>query len=224
MHQYVNMITSEFEKFSNSENAVQMEKYMRNKFKYYGLKTLIRKEIISHFIKQNGLPQISELEIVVTDLWNAEYRELQYFALVILDKIIKKADIGFISFIEFLILNKSWWDSIDFIAPNLVRTHFERYPELIPEYTNSWINSENIWLQRSAILFQLNKKKDTDIELMFKLILTRKNSREFFVQKAMGWILRQYAKTNSEIVINFVKINPELPELTKREALKHFQV
>jgi len=221
MTKYTTIAIAEFQKYTDCEYAAGMEKYMRNQFKSLGVRTPVRREIQKKLIKELGLPEMFELKEIILDLWSSEYRDMQYFAMEILNQTIKKADNDFIEFLEYLILHKSWWDSIDFIAPTLVRIHFERFPELIPIYTEKWINSENIWLQRSAILFQLNSKSKTDTELMFKLILHRKDSKEFFVQKAMGWILRQYARTNPQLVRDFVNSHIELPNLTKREAMKH---
>jgi len=222
MNKYIITIIEEFEKFANNEHAVGQQNYMRNKFKYYGIKTPIRRDIQKYFFKTYGLPEVSELQTIVTELWKLEYRELHYFAQELIEKLIKKVDVNFIEFLEYLILNNSWWDSVDFIAPTLVKIHFERFPELIPKYSEKWINDENIWLQRSAILFQLHAKKNLDLELLFKLILRRQDSKEFFVQKAMGWVLRQNAKTDAKPILEFVAQNPQLPELTKKEALKHF--
>ncbi|WP_269083730.1 DNA alkylation repair protein [Peribacillus butanolivorans] len=97
---------------------------------------------------------------------------------------------------------------------------FSTYPKLIPQYSDLWIEDENIWLQRSAILYQLHYKGGTDEERLFRYIIRRANSDEFFVQKAIGWVLRQYGKTNPESVKSFV-LNHQLKPLSKREALKH---
>jgi len=222
MNNYILPLISEYEKFANPEIAIGQQKYMRNLFKYYGIKTDQRRAIQKQFFKEYSLPDIKDLQQIATELWNLEFRELHYFAMELIEKMIKKVDISFVQFLEYLILNNSWWDSVDMIAPTLVKNHFERFPELIPEYSKKWINSDNIWLQRSAILFQLNRKKNTDLDLLFQLILIRQDSKEFFVQKAMGWILRQYAKTDSKPILEFVAQNPQLPTLTKKEALKHF--
>jgi 3-methyladenine DNA glycosylase AlkD len=224
MHQYVKSIKEIFLNNVNPEKAYGAEKYLRFQFKFAGIQTPARKELITEFLRINGYPDVSEFKEIILELWNDEYRDMQYFAMNLIDRYIKNADKNFIDFLEYLITNKSWWDSVDFLAPTLVRKHFEKYPELIPFYTEKWINSDNIWLNRSAILFQLNKKKETDTELLFRMILKRKDSKEFFVQKAMGWSLRQYARTNSNLVLDFVNKNPDLPPLTKREALKHFKM
>jgi 3-methyladenine DNA glycosylase AlkD len=101
-----------------------------------------------------------------------------------------------------------------------VGIHFRRFPELQYKYSRKWIRSDNIWLQRVAILHQLMYRKDTDEKLLHEMILYRKQSTEFFVQKGAGWVLREYSKANPAAVKAFVKQNPDLPALTKREALK----
>ena len=108
---------------------------------------------------------------------------------------------------------------VDFIAGTLAGTHFNLYPELIKPVTGRWMKSGNIWLQRSSLLFQLKYKNQTDTRLMFKYIRSLSSSKEFFIQKAIGWVLRQYSKTDPETVIQFVEAH-QLPPLSKREALK----
>ncbi|MCK5077528.1 MAG: DNA alkylation repair protein, partial [Calditrichia bacterium] len=114
---------------------------------------------------------------------------------------------------------KSWWDTVDFIATNLVGPLFEKYSELIIPYTKKWMDSGNIWLQRTSILFQLKYKEKTDFKLIIGFIQQCSSSNEFFIQKAIGWILREYSKTDASTVIEFVK-NNKLAPLSEREALK----
>ena len=101
----------------------------------------------------------------------------------------------------------------------MVAPHFKRFPELIPQYTEKWMASGNFWLQRTALLFQLKYKKETDVELMFDLIKRLACEKEFFIRKAIGWVLREYSKTDSQAVIYFVE-NNQLSNLSKKEALK----
>ena len=119
-----------------------------------------------------------------------------------------------------MIINKSWWDTIDFLSPKILGKYFKLYPDEIEKNTQKWILSNNIWLKRSAILFQLKYKETLNIDLLNRIIIPLSNSKEFFINKAIGWILREYGKTNKEWVINFVKKN-KLSNLSNREALKH---
>ena len=118
-----------------------------------------------------------------------------------------------------MIVNKSWWDTVDYIAVKLVGKHFENFPELIPKHIKTWNSSGNLWLNRTAILFQLQYKKKTDINLLFDIIEKQAGSREFFIQKAIGWVLREYSKTDENAVRKFV-MQTNLSSLSKREALK----
>ena len=124
-----------------------------------------------------------------------------------------------IEFIEFMIVNKPWWDTVDWVASHHAGTYFKMFPHLIREKTGAWMNSENIWLQRSALLFQLKYKRHTDEKLLFDYILKLKDSKEFFIRKAIGWALREYSKTAPESVVHFVETT-ELSGLSRREALK----
>ena len=143
---------------------------------------------------------------------------MQYFGLETVQKALKTQSPEFIDFLEELILTKSWWDTVDWIA-KLVGIHFRQFPDLIKPVTERWMDSGNIWLQRVSMIFQLMYKEKTDAELMFGYIRRLSGSKEFFIQKGAGWALRQYSKTNPDAVLHFVENNKVAP-LTKREALK----
>ncbi len=119
-----------------------------------------------------------------------------------------------------MIVNKSWWDSVDTTA-KWVGVFFKKHPDLTKVTTERWITSDNIWLQRMSIIFQLAYKKDTDVNLLFDYVLRKADSEEFFIQKAIGWALRQYAKIDAQRVKTFVNSH-EFAPLSRREALKHF--
>jgi 3-methyladenine DNA glycosylase AlkD len=218
---YVDKIEAVFRENGNQEKASQMKKYMKNHFEFIGIPSPERKELAKHFLKENGTPSIEELQEVVNALWEIPEREFQYFALTILDK--KKKDLKKedLPLLETLIQKKSWWDTIDAIAPNYVGIILKNDPTVIEHYVSKWIQSNNMWLQRSAILFQLKYKADTDEKLLFHIILLLSHSPEFFIRKAIGWALREYSKTNAAAVEDFVQqYEKELSNLSKREALK----
>jgi len=109
-------------------------------------------------------------------------------------KYIKELQPKDIELFEFMIINKSWWDTIDFIGPKLVGEYFKLYPEQRNKYAEKWLNTENLWLQRVSILFQLNYKENLDSKYLAFIITSLLGSKEFFINKAIGWILRQYGK------------------------------
>ncbi len=215
---YLTDLIHAFEENANAENAVQMEKYMRNKFEFYGIKSPGRKEIYKVFKKNAGLIPAGSQEEIVRWCWNADQREYQMFAMEFLGRTTKKENEDIIHLYEFLITTKSWWDTVDFIASNLVGVYFSRYPSRIPQITNRWMEFGNIWLQRTCLLFQLKYKSNLNMELLDSFIQPLLPSKEFFIQKAIGWILREYSKTNPELVISYVE-NNSLSNLSNREAL-----
>ena len=218
MDKYLNPLINKFKENKDASTAIGQKKYMKNKFDFLGLKTPIRNEILKKHFRTFGKPAKLKMNQYAKFLWNLPEREFQYTAVNLYEKVVKQFTEDDIQIIEYMIEHKSWWDSVDIII-RLNKIYFKKFPELIPIHTKRWINSDSFWFQRSALLFQLNLREKIDKELMFKYILKVKDSKEFFVQKAIGWILRQYSKFNPEDVIKFVN-KTELAPLSKREALK----
>ena len=222
MHPYLIPLIELFEKNANPSQAASMKKYMRDQFEYLGIKTPQSAALQKEFYAEYGLPDVNDFDAILRDLWSLPQREFQYVGLGLLDKLEKTIPAKFIKTIEYLIVTKSWWDTVDAIASHTVGTHFRRYPEVREKYLPKWRNSNNIWLRRTAILFQLNYKKETDFELLCEIIRENLDSKEFFINKAIGWALRQYARVNPNAVSKFVKSTPLHP-LSRREAMKHLE-
>ena len=192
---------------------------MKNNFEFYGIKAPDRRVIQRPFLLSAFLPPKSELETIIRSLWSKPQREYQYFAQELLAKYVKQLEKEDIKLLEFLVENKSWWDTVDFIAPKLIGEYFKIYPNQRDIYVNKWLKTENIWLQRSAILFQLKYKNQLDTEVLERVINALLGSNESFINKAIGWILREYSKTNPAWVIEFAK-NTSLHKLSRREGLR----
>lgn len=199
-------------------DANPMEAYMKNQFPFLGIRATERKKLVADFLKENGMPD--DLLSLVVELFAEEEREFQYAAIDLLSRYGKKQASEAIEIYEQLVTTKSWWDTVDGLAGTVVSNHFKLYPDLIPIYNEAWINGDNIWLARTAILFQLKYKEETNAELLFANCEKWLGSKEFFIQKAIGWALRQYAKVDSEAVRVFVNSHTLAP-LSRREALKH---
>lgn len=208
-----------YAQFAQPEQAMGMAAYMKNHFPFLGIKTPERRELSAGFIAEHDYPRGEELKTLCRLCFAAPQRELQYFVNDLLRKRVKHLGVDFLDLFEELIGQKSWWDTVDFIAPHLAGALFKRFPEYTRTYTQRWIDSPNIWYQRAAIIFQLDYKDKTDAELLFEYIQKRSDSKEFFVQKGAGWALRQYARVNPEGVKDFVA-DTKLPALTVREALR----
>lgn len=196
-----------------------MKKYMKEKFSFLGIKSPERRALTRAFYKNYTRPDINNIENIVRQLWKMEEREFQYFAMELVEKELKKMGRYDIQLFEYFIVNKSWWDTVDFIAANLVGKHLLNFPGLIEQMNKKWISSENMWLNRTALLFQLKYKNDMDAKLLKQNILKCRDSKEFFIRKAIGWVLREYSKTNPVWVSEFVD-SITLSPLSKREALK----
>jgi 3-methyladenine DNA glycosylase AlkD len=216
---YVVLIEEKFQAGADPIKAQPMKKYMKNLFEFLGIpkpqRLLLKKELL----KKERLPGVERLEEIIKQLWQLPGREYQYFGFELVEHYRKQLKEQDIDFLEYMIINKSWWDTVDFIAANLVGPHFIRFPHMVGPYTAKWMASGNMWLQRTALLFQLKYKAGTDVELMFQIIGQLADSKEFFIRKAIGWALREYSKTDSAAVLNFVESQP-LSNLSKREALK----
>lgn len=218
---YYAPIKHTFEQVSNPANALPMKKYMKNHFEFLGIKTPERRMICKDFFLQYGLPSKENLHEIILALWQEPAREYQYFAMELLNKCKKDFEAETINVLEQLITQKSWWDTVDLLASHSVGHYFKKYPKAIPSITAKFMESNNLWLQRTCILFQLGYKKDTDEALLYEYIRICADSKEFFLQKAIGWALRQYARTNAQSVLKFVE-ETSLKPLSRREALKHF--
>jgi len=215
---YFDLIVSTLEQQRNPTRAVQQSAYLRNKFTFYGWSKPDLNAAFKAINQQHPLRQVKDSSRLIKRLIDAEYRELHYGALFIAEKNLKKRPPDFISILEQLVTTHSWWDTVDHVA-KLVGIHFQRYPKLIIPTTERWMESENIWLQRVCIIFQLFYRTQTDWALLQRYILAVSDSEEFFLQKAAGWALRQYSRTAPQRVVAFVQ-DYELPKLTQREALR----
>jgi 3-methyladenine DNA glycosylase AlkD len=201
-------------------NAESMKKYMKDHFPFLGIKSPLRKELERQFFNKTGLLKEPFNKDFVTGLWEKEEREYQYTALVYLEKSVKKLEKNDLDFMEQLITTKSWWDTVDAIAPKPVGEIARMFPEVIHETIDGWASHDNMWLRRAALLFQLKYKKQTNEELLYQYIVKNADSKEFFIQKAIGWALREYSKTNPESVGKFIA-GQKLAPLSVREGSKY---
>ena len=217
---YVELVVELYSEKGDPLTAEGQSRYMRDRFPFYGLKAPEWMAIIKDVFKVHGLYEGDELHQFVRLCFEEECREMHYTGLQMLEKKIKKQPEDAIIFLEELALKNSWWDTVDWIN-KLVGIHLKRYPDLQIATAERWIESDSRWLQRLAMIHQLMYKELTDWDLMQRVILRRADSDEFFVQKAAGWALRQYSKTNGRAVIIFVRKNSDrLASLSSREALK----
>lgn len=217
----IHQLTKSLESAAIEADRAPMIKYMKGHFDFYGVRSPQRKEIFRNVLKANGLPKENQFIPTILDLMNHPKREMNYCAIDLAirgqKKYSKPEDIDWI---REMITTRSWWDTVDGIAPNILGRFFLNYPNLRNSYIEDFLASNNLWLQRSTLLFQLKYKDKTDQELLFSLCQQLAASKEFFIQKAIGWSLRQHAYVARDAVYEFVEKHP-LSKLSTREALKH---
>jgi 3-methyladenine DNA glycosylase AlkD len=204
--------------------AAKMKWYMKDHFEFYGINAPKRKELVKTIKQKHDVKDPNKVIKLASQLWVKTQRELQYTALDLLSTIAKKLEPQHVSSLEHLITHKSWWDTVDNIAPNLVGSIWQRHPEAKEIVLHTWITSDNMWLNRSAIIHQLRYKNNVDLDLLATAILTHDKAKEFFIRKAQGWALREVAKQNPQWVRQFLDANPQLSGLTHREATKHLSL
>ncbi len=219
MHAFIDTLEAEFIRHADKRVAAGQKAYMRNQFDFYGLTAPVRKQIQKPFLAREYLPGKGNLNQIVKSLWSKSQREFQHFAQEFAFKYAKQLQEKDIDLFEFMVENKSWWDTVDYVANRLMGAYFKRYPEKRVDYVDKWIGSNNIWLQRSSLLFQLKYKQDLDQALLHSTINRLLLSKEFFVNKAIGWVLREYSRTNRDWVQDFVD-ETDLHSLSRREALR----
>ncbi|RSI08110.1 DNA alkylation repair protein [Streptococcus sanguinis] len=214
----VEELVKELKALANPDDAVAMKAYMKNKFEFLGVKTLARRKLTKAFFKQHTDSVIDWN--FINEAWKNPYRELQYTALDYLEirkKLLTPSDLPRL---KKLAQTKSWWDTIDFLD-RLVGSIIARFPET-KEIIVAWSCDEDIWLRRLTIDHQLLRKEKTDTELLEKILVNNLGQTEFFINKAIGWALRDYSKTNPDWVRDFIERNrAAMAALSIREGSKY---
>lgn len=212
-------IRAMFENREDKENALAMAKYMRNKFKFYGLPTPKRKEIYKSFLKDEKKNKIIDWDFL-DKCYEDDYREFQYLVMDYLVTMQKYLTYDDVSKIFKYIKSKQWWDTIDGLDRIVGNIAFK--DERINDLMLKWSKDEDFWVRRIAIDHQLCRKEKTNTELLEKIIVNNFGSNEFFINKAIGWSLRDYSKTNPKWVKEFVeKYKDKMDKLSIKEASKY---
>jgi|SRR5688572_1945845 len=224
-HPLVQTIRRRLADAADPEKAPQMQAYMKSAMPYRGVSSPLLKRLCRESFTAHRLASASEWQRVVLELWRrAAFREERYAA-VLLTQARAYRDFQTLSSVpmfEEMIVTGAWWDFVDTLAGHNLGDILRAEPRRMSRLMRRWARDADMWKRRSAILCQLGFKRDTDLELLYDCIEPNLAHRDFFIRKAIGWALRQYAWTDPKEVRRYVKANRDrLSLLSVREALKN---
>ncbi len=210
-----------FEANRDKDNAVKQEAYLKNQFKFLGLPKPQRALLEKEFVKATKNFEKTVIIKVVFELCNLEYREYMYTAQMVLQSnnaLFTYEDILKLS--EITLINQ-WWENTDGFQ-SFLKKWFRNNPEYIRPFVTEFYKDENMWMRRLAIIAQLGLKEQTDFVILKRAIRYNMKYDEFFIQKAIGWALRDYSKVAPEEVATFIsKYESKLSNLAIREGSKY---
>ena len=199
--------------------AFGAQAYMKDIAPFLGVKTPERRKLFKEIYRELPMPTSKELGETARGLWKLREREYHYAACDLIDFFIESADKNFLKdYVEYLITQKSWWDTVDTLGSVAISPLTIKYPSVA--LMRSWNKSSNMWLNRAAIQHQRGRKTNTDIPLLLEFLDTHAGESEFFISKAIGWALRDLSRVNNSEVKKFLKAHPELNRVAVREAQK----
>ncbi|MEQ9187603.1 MAG: DNA alkylation repair protein [Cryomorphaceae bacterium] len=219
-HPFHRALSQRFSASANASEAEAMAAYMKGHFEFYGIRSTQRKQIQREVITEHGLPADEDFESVILACWRSPQREMHYAAMELFDRKKWYRNESSLALIECMITSQSWWDTVDYIAASLCGSYFKLFPKRISEVIRRWNQSDNLWLVRSTLLFQLKYKEAVNTQLLTECIKPHLTSTEFFLQKAIGWSLRQISKSDPAFVRSFIDSH-HLKPVSLREAKKY---
>ena len=221
----VEFVADQLTVLANPDNARAMAAYMKTDMPFFGVKRPQRDPIFQEMMKRFPVTTRREYETGVRQLWAQPHREEKYFAVQLARAVNRYITPPSLPLYRRLIVEGAWWDFVDEVAAHLVGTLLLENRARIAPVMEQWIDDSDMWLRRSALLAHLRHKGETDRDVLFDHCLRRADEKDFFIRKAIGWVLREYAKTAPEAVVEFVAANRSAwSGLTYREATKHLAV
>lgn len=205
----------------NLENQQPMAAYMKNRFAFLGLKAPQRQAACKSVLNASKQMPTEELMELIGAYYNLREREYQYLAIDLAIANVKRFSKSQTVALAEYVSQKAWWDSVD-AWRKFFGLRIKYFPDELQEMYHHFHSSEDFWMRRVAINLQLMQKDETDLVLLTKAILKDRETDEFFIQKAIGWSLRQYSKTNPQWVRQFLE-DYQLSPLAVREATKHLK-
>jgi len=214
-------VTASYRAAADADRAAAQRAYMRDQFPYLGIATPERRRLSRDVLKGAARPTTADCAALALRCWELPEREFRYFAIDYLIANVRRCESGLLTTLRTLITTESWWDTIDPLASRVVGPLVATDSGLVATM-DAWVRDENLWIARTAILHQLHFKAATDEQRLFKYCALRAGHPDFFIRKAIGWALREYAYTAPDAVRAFLeRESGRLSPLSVREAAKH---
>lgn len=214
-------LTATYPTAADPVRAAQAQAYMKNIAPFLGLPAPQRRDLSRTVLAGTARPDEADCAAIAVRCWALPEREYAYFAVDYLSRHVRCLSSGFLPVARHLVTTVSWWDTVDALASHVVGGLVAADPRLRTEM-DAWIGDADLWVARTALLHQLRHKDATDAERLFAYCLRQCGHPDFFIRKAIGWCLREYAKTDAQAVRAFVeRERGRLAPLSVREALKN---
>jgi 3-methyladenine DNA glycosylase AlkD len=220
MHPLPDYLRSQFAAHADADNAQPMQAYMKTTQPFYGIKADARRKLVREALRTHPVTTRGAYDGVVRALWHGTYREEMYAAVDIAKRVKAFYDTQSWPLFEHMVRTATWWDLTDAVVGDvispLVKAHRELEAHLI-----AWSHDDSLWVRRASLLAHLKHKSQTNTALLTQTIDQLAHEKEFFIRKAIGWVLRDYSYANPAWVKAFVAARAEtLSGLSQREALK----
>ncbi|MFI9151275.1 DNA alkylation repair protein [Streptomyces sp. NPDC053367] len=214
-------LTDVYAAAADPERAVGMRAYMKDVAPFLGLTTPERRALSRTVVAGTSRPDEADLTALALGCWRLPEREYRYFAVDYLRRHVGSCSSRFLPVVRHLVATDSWWDTVDLLAAHVVGPLVAADRALTADM-DAWIADDDLWIARAALLHQLRYKERTDVRRLFAYCLRQSGHCDFFIRKAIGWALREYAKTDPDAVRDFLtRERGRFAPLTVREALKN---
>lgn len=221
------LLRSRLQRAGDPVKAASMQAYMKSTLPCHGVPMTAMRGICKELFASLHFESAAQWRASVLSLWRqAQFREERYAAIELVESRLARAfeDLDALPMYEEMIVTGAWWDYVDVLATHRLSALLKKQPATVAQLMRKWSRSDDLWKRRSAILCQIPLKNQTDEKLLADCIAQAMDSREFFLRKAIGWALRQYADTSPQWVIDYVQAHAaKLSPLSKREALRKVQ-
>lgn len=220
-------LRAELRQAAEPARAAGMQAYMKSAMPYHGVPAAAMRATCRRVFAELHFDSAAGWRAAVLGVWRgAQFREERYAAIELTEHRLARPfqELAALPMYEEMIVSGAWWDYVDVLATHRLSALLKKEPLALRKAMREWSRSDDLWKRRSAILCQLPLKAETDLALLTDCITPALSSREFFLRKAIGWALRQYARTSPQWVLDYVQAHQaELSPLSQREALKHLE-